>query len=86
MSTYHWYKTCPHCDNQGRLLIQRNVDECALYLHCEECEWGWKRPEDATDVAKGFLTLLVDFESENPTLEEIETAGWGGYITGSFEA
>ena len=85
MTTYYWYKTCPHCA-QDRLVMQWNGDTHALYLHCGECEWGWRHPDEVADPSKGFLTLLEDFVSENPSLKQIENAGWASFVSGSFVA
>lgn len=85
MTTYYWFKTCPFCDGQGRLIITEDVTHKRLYLHCEECEYGWMNPEDAENVKKRFLTLDEDFESENPSLERIKEYGWLKYALHSFE-
>lgn len=84
MSKFYWCTNCPSC-RQGRLIIQLRVGEGSLYLHCEECERGWNHPSEASDSEKGFLTLLEDFESDNPTWEQIQAAGWDAFIAGSFE-
>ena len=46
---------------------------------------GWLHPEGLGDVAQGFLTLLSDYETTDPTREEIERSEWRGHIAGSFE-
>ncbi|HXO42199.1 MAG TPA: hypothetical protein VN999_12160 [Thermoanaerobaculia bacterium] len=82
---YYWYKQCPICEGQGRLLILRDVTHDRLYLHCDECEWGWLDPELVDDVSAAFLTLDEEFNSEAPTLEEIQRYGWERYALHSFE-
>lgn len=81
---YYWYKECSFC-HQGRLLILRDKQRGELYLHCEECESGWRDPERADDTKSRFLTLNEDFDSECPTGEEIDSAGWGKYRLHCFE-
>jgi len=64
----------------------RDVSSDSLYLHCEECEWGWRNPEEANNVASGFLTLDADFEAEPATKGDIDRYGWAAYVAGHFEA
>lgn len=71
----YWYRTCTSC-GQGRLYLQRDITHDRLYLHCEECEWGWLDPEACDRGEPGFLTLLLEYESDNPSESEIEVAGW----------
>ena len=52
--TIYWYKSCPICDGQGRLHILEDITHKRLYLHCEECEWGWLNPLEANDPAKAI--------------------------------
>ena len=78
-----WSGTCPRC-RQGRLAIQQRTDTRALYLHCGECEMGWRHPEEVRAGVPGLLTLLEDFESCDPTREVIRAHGWEAFITGTF--
>ena len=86
MPKYYWYKLCPVCDGQGRLLIREDVTNRRLYLHCEECEWGWLSPEQAHNPAAGFLTLNVEYaDDDNPNWETIEKYGWSQYALHWYE-
>lgn len=87
MTRYHWMRPCPRCDGQGRLLILKNRGTGTLYLHCEECEWGWGDPALAAagDIDAAFLTLQEDFESDTPSLDEIGRLGWGKFVAGYFD-
>lgn len=85
MTRYYWYKQCPICEGQGRLLILRDMTRNRMYLHCEECEWGWIDPEKADNPEAAFLTLDEEFESEVPTLEQIQQYGWGKYALHFFD-
>ena len=67
------------------MCIRDSITNARVYVHCEECEWGWLHPEGLGDVAQGFLTLLSDYETTDPTREEIERSEWRGHIAGSFE-
>ena len=60
-------------------MIQEDVTNGRLYLHCEECEMGWLDPAQIKDVAKGFLTLHADFESRNSTRDTLTLFGWEKY-------
>lgn len=85
MQKYFWYKTCSNCNGQGRLIITEDVTHNNLYLHCEECEMGWRNIKDVDDFKKGFLTLNEEFETENPTYEKICEYGWKEYAKYSFK-
>jgi hypothetical protein len=81
---YFWYHECPFC-HQGRLLIAKDVTHDSLYLHCEECERGWRDPEHADDPKASFLTLNEDFEGSFPDESEIDRMGWTKYKLHSFD-
>lgn len=72
MKQLFWNKTCPVC-NQGRLFLYRNLNDNSLYLHCEECERGFK---DLNNVDKNssFLTITEDFEAVEATFADIVSA------------
>ena len=72
---YFWSGLCPVC-GVGRLLVFKDLSAHSLYLHCEECEWGWRDPERSNSSASGFLTLDEDFEAEVATELEIRKHGW----------
>lgn len=73
---------CPRC-GQGRLAIQQRTDSGALYLHCGECAMGWRHPEAVRAGVPGFLMLLEEFESCDPTRELIRARGWEAFIAGT---
>lgn len=83
MEKYYWYDECVNC-HQGRLLLTEDITNKRLYLHCEECERSWLRPEEASNNVKGFLTLEAVFETENPTYETISQYGWETVAKHSF--
>ena len=85
MQKYFWYKTCPCCNGQGRLIITEDITHNCLYLHCEECEMGWRDPQKVGLKEAGFLTLNENFETENPTYEKICEYGWGRYAAHNFD-
>jgi hypothetical protein len=84
MNRYYWTRICPIC-SEGRLLIFKDLTRGTLYLHCEECEWGWRDAALADQRNAGFLTLNEEFESEPADIEEIRARGWERYVAGSFE-
>lgn len=81
----YWYTTCRHCDNQGRLIIMKNLTRKRLYLHCEECESGWNDPQKVADATAMFLTLLDDDKAETATWGDIEEAGWQQFAANSAD-
>lgn len=81
----YWYTTCKNCHHQGRLFVMKNLSANQLYLHCEECEWGWYDPTKVDDLTAKFLTLDEDFEAEPATWDEIEKAGWQQYAVNMVE-
>jgi hypothetical protein len=81
---FYWYRTCPAC-GQGRLFITEDITNGRLYLHCEDCEMGWLRPEDSSDPSKGFLTLNENFETTMPSRERIHELGWSAYVKSEMQ-
>jgi hypothetical protein len=86
-SRYYTYKPCPLCGfgGGGRLTIWEDLSNDRLYLHCDECEWGWRDPEKAEDPAAGFLTLDEEFEARPADWETIQRYGWVKYATNSYD-
>ena len=39
---YFWFRECPICDGQGRLIIKKNIDSNKLFLCCDECMSCWE--------------------------------------------
>jgi hypothetical protein len=60
-------------------VVMKNLSSGLLYLHCEECESGWRDPLKVNDLTAKFLTLDEDFDAEIATWEEIKEAGWQRY-------
>jgi hypothetical protein len=84
MTHYYWYRTCPIC-RQGRLLIFKDLTRNELYLHCEECEWGWRDPDAAESRGAAFLTLDEEFESAPATAEDLVFFTWQKYAVHEFD-
>jgi hypothetical protein len=74
-----WLTTCPNCHHQGRLVVMHDQTRDRLYLHCEECESGWRDPDKVGDPSTRFLTLTEEFEAEPATAEDIRRHGWTTY-------
>jgi hypothetical protein len=83
MEKYYWYKECPNC-HQGRLILTEDITNKRIYLHCEECERGWLNPNEIDDLSKSFLTINIDYETENPNIKKIEDYGWKDIAKNSF--
>ena len=47
---------------------------------CDECCAEWNTPEDALNNVNGFRKTYKEAEARNATREEIEEAGWAGYV------
>lgn len=79
MNQLFWLdEECPVC-KQGRLFITEDITNQRLYLHCEECEMAWLKPEDLTVNNTGFLAINPDFETQLPSLDIIQKFGWTKY-------
>lgn len=65
---------CPFC-RQGRLYAYREEDSGDIYLHCEECEQGYRNPE-ALSANHSFLTLDEPGEARAASREEILHSSW----------
>jgi hypothetical protein len=85
--TSSWYKECPRCSlgGGGRLFIYEDATNRRLYLHCDECEWGWLHPEQVAAPDAGFLTLNETSDAHPATPEAIERFGWSHYALHSAE-
>ncbi|CDN58477.1 Hypothetical protein RG1141_PB01290 (plasmid) [Neorhizobium galegae bv. officinalis bv. officinalis str. HAMBI 1141] len=68
---------CPNCHN-GRLFLFREIETGDVYGHCEECEQGYRSPDDIESNI-GFLTLLDDSDAEWATEVEISRSVWANY-------
>ena len=86
MTTYYWYKPCPLCSGQGRLTIFEDLTSKRLYLHCDECEQGWRDPGRVNDPTAGFLTLNEEFEARPADAATIERYGWAKYALESYKS
>lgn len=87
MTRYYWYKPCPRCGfgGGGRLTIFEDVTNGRLYLHCDECEWGWWDPERADDPSAGFLTLVEEFEACPADWSTIQRYSWEKYAKNFYD-
>lgn len=63
----------------------KQLGTAGLYLHCEECEHGWRNPEAAVGLQGMFLTLDEEVDAAPATIDEIRTAGWAHYVAGRWE-
>lgn len=45
---YFWFRACPICDGQGRLIIKKNIDSNKLFFCCDECMSCWENEDDLT--------------------------------------
>ncbi len=76
MIQYH-VGNCPTCRN-GRLFLFRVTDTGDVYGHCEECEQGFRSPEEI-EANSGFLTLLNQSDADWAIDEEIGRSVWANY-------
>ncbi|HEU4506763.1 MAG TPA: hypothetical protein VFR78_00900 [Pyrinomonadaceae bacterium] len=83
MSTCFWYKDCPNCGDYGRLFIVEDLSHRRLYLHCEECEFGW---DDPLTLRNGFLTLTLDYSCALADRQTIEKYKWQAFALHEVEA
>ena len=65
----YWLTVCSNCE-QGRLFVFFDETAGRPYLHCEECEYGFRDPT-RLEKADAFLTLLEDFDAHSATREEL---------------
>ena len=77
MAKLYWYKSCQHC-GQGRLFLYLDTTNDNIYLHCEECEWGWRDPENLNTEA-GFLTIDENFDAIPAIMDDIIRFSWEKY-------
>ena len=72
----YWFKQCPRC-RQGQLFIHSNRETQSLYLHCDECEWGFADPTKCDSVDDGFFAMNIHYDE--PTLDVIQQRGWSEF-------
>jgi hypothetical protein len=70
-----WFQTCPFC-GQGRLVVMYDMTRDRLYLHCEECESGWRDPARIGDPDTRFLTLDEEFDARPATEQDLVRHDW----------
>ena len=63
----------------GRLHIFEDLSRNELYLHCDECEWGWRNPEEASSPDAAFMTVTEEFEARLADWNTIQRYGWEKY-------
>ncbi|MDQ1815690.1 hypothetical protein RBA41_20550 [Massilia sp. CCM 9210] len=73
----YWYKVCPRCDGQGRLVICKRSDNGALFFHCDECEAAWNTAAEIGDPDKVFMG--VDIPATRAGMDDIARHGWTQY-------
>jgi len=76
MIEYH-VGNCPACRN-ARLFLFREIDTGDVYGYCEECEQGFRNPDEIR-ANSGFLTLLNESDANWATQEEIGRSVWANY-------
>lgn len=67
------------------MLIFKDLARDELYLHCEECEWGWRNPDTANRQDAAFLTLDEKFESAPATSADVIRFAWQKYAASEFD-
>ena len=55
---YFWFRECPICDGQGRLIIKKNIDSNKLFLCCDECMSCWENEDDLTQQKKKIYGIF----------------------------
>jgi predicted RNA-binding Zn-ribbon protein involved in translation (DUF1610 family) len=70
------YTVCPNCKQDTIIACARDSDN-KLFLHCEECEWGWNTPAEVDAGASGFLAL--DIEAHYASRQALVAADWLKY-------
>ena len=68
---------CPLC-RQGRLFLFRSVENGQVYAHCEECEQGYRSP-DELQYECGFPTLADDGAADWASEDDVGSSVWAGY-------
>lgn len=65
---------CPSCRN-GRLFLFRESETGDVYGHCEECEQGYRSPEEI-EGKSGFLTYsTIPMPNGRTRMKSLEVSG-----------
>ena len=76
---YFWFRACPICDGQGRLIIKKNIDSNKLFLCCDECMSCWENEDDLTQQRKKFMEYSIKSKIVNASADDISNFHWGKY-------
>lgn len=74
-----WYKPCPRCNFQGRLVVYKYVNDNTLFLCCDECMACWNNPVDVGIKPNDFNEFNIKSAYQKATNEDIELMNWQVY-------
>lgn len=73
----YWYRLCPACDGQGRLFVEKKIEDESLFLLCDECFLAFNTPEEAVDVNNSQSGM--DVQIVHASQKDIVNYGWSRY-------
>ena len=78
-SDYYWFKECPICDVQGRLIIKKNINFNKLFFCCDECMSCWQNENDLNQQRNKFMEYSIESKIVNDSEEDIINMHWEKY-------
>ena len=76
---YFWYKECPICDGQGRLIIKKNINFNKLFFCCDECMSCWENETDLNQQRNKFMEYSIESKIVNASEADIINMHWEKY-------
>lgn len=76
---YFWFRACPICDGQGRLIIKKYIDSNKLFFCCDECMSCWENEDDLTQQRKKFMEYSIKSKIVNASEDDISNFYWEKY-------
>lgn len=74
-----WYKPCPECDFQGRLVVYKYINDNSLFLCCDECMACWNNPHDVGIKTNDFSEFNIKKPYQKAVSTDIAIMNWQIY-------
>lgn len=79
MINFFWYKPCPKCNFQGRLVVYKYTNDNSLFLCCDECMACWNNPNDVDVNPNDFSEFNIKQPYQKAINIDISIMNWQIY-------
>ena len=73
---YFWFRECPICDGQGRLIIKKILTLINYFSVAMSC---WENEDDLTQQRKKFMEYSIKSKIVNASEDDISNFHWEKY-------